>query len=283
MVLERDRPLVEPRVGIARRVHPVDDGDPAEVLVGDAVRRHVALGMQRDPRRGRHQSERCVIRHEQRCLGRGPRGRASEAEPRPFVERAIAHDTLAAPVATAIAACTTVPAAAPPPWCTRVKKVRSPMPRLRAISISSLESIVNVTMPSTSPGCRPASSIAALTASQASWSSLRPDSFENSVCPIPAIAALPLETHFVDPLVEQTDRRCSGHVVTQAVRTFERDLDQALTVGARRLPVTAPVKRSGSSGKAGTPRRMDSFLTIASGPAQSVRNVCRTRWWSGCS
>src|SRR6185295_15412363 len=40
-------------------------------------------------------------------------------------------------------------------------------------------------------GCSPASSIAALTASQASRSSLRPDSFENSVWPIPAIAALP--------------------------------------------------------------------------------------------
>ena len=65
------------------------------------------------------------------------------------------------------------------------------MPTLRAISISSLESIVKVTMPSTSLGCSPASSSAALTASQASWSSLRPDSFENSVWPMPAIAALP--------------------------------------------------------------------------------------------
>src|SRR6202012_3394915 len=37
------------------------------------------------------------------------------------------------------------------------------------------------------------------------------------------------------------------------------------------LPVTLPVKRSGSSGKHGTPSRIDRFLTIASGPAQSVR------------
>ena len=65
------------------------------------------------------------------------------------------------------------------------------MPTLRATSISSLESMVNVTMPSTSLGASPASSIAALTASQANCSSLRPDSLENSVWPIPAIAQLP--------------------------------------------------------------------------------------------
>jgi len=38
------------------------------------------------------------------------------------------------------------------------------------------------------------------------------------------------------------------------------------------LPVTLPVKRSGSLGNAGTPNRIDNFVTIASGPAQSVRN-----------
>jgi hypothetical protein len=70
-------------------------------------------------------------------------------------------------VATAIAACTTVPAAAPPPCGTRVKKVRSPMPTLRATSISSFASMLNVTMPSTSEGESPASRSAALTASQA--------------------------------------------------------------------------------------------------------------------
>ena len=99
--------------------------------------------------------------------------------------------TSATPVATAIAACTTVPAAAPPPWCTREKKLRSPMPTLRAMSISSLESMVNVTMPSTSLGARPASSSAALTASHANCSSLRPDSLENSVWPMPAMAVAP--------------------------------------------------------------------------------------------
>ena len=42
--------------------------------------------------------------------------------------------------------------------------------------------------------------------------------------------------------------------------------------GPRILPVTLPVKRSGSSGKHGTPRRIASLMIIASGPAQSVRN-----------
>ena len=41
-----------------------------------------------------------------------------------------------------------------------------------------------------SAGERPASTIAACAASAASWSSLRPESFENSVWPMPAIAAL---------------------------------------------------------------------------------------------
>ena len=65
------------------------------------------------------------------------------------------------------------------------------MPRLRATSISSLVSIVNVTSPSTSAASSPASSSAASTASHASCSSVRPDSFENSVWPMPAIAARP--------------------------------------------------------------------------------------------
>ena len=55
------------------------------------------------------------------------------------------------------------------------------MPSARMRSSSPLESIVNVTIPSMSAGVSPASRIAARDASAASWSSLRPDSFENSV------------------------------------------------------------------------------------------------------
>ena len=90
VVFQRDRALVEPRVGIAGRVGAVDDGDPAEVLVGDPVRRHVALGVQRDPRCGSEQSERRVVRHEQRGLGAGASA-AAEAEAGTLVERALAH------------------------------------------------------------------------------------------------------------------------------------------------------------------------------------------------
>ncbi len=46
-------------------------------------------------------------------------------------------------------------------------------------------------MPSTSDGARPASARASRTASQASCSSLRPESLENSVAPMPAMAATP--------------------------------------------------------------------------------------------
>lgn len=73
------------------------------------------------------------------------------------------------------------------------------MPTLRAMSISSLESMVKVTMPSTSAGVRPASSSAALTASHANCSSLRPDSLENSVWPIPTMAAAPGKMLLMSP------------------------------------------------------------------------------------
>ena len=49
--------------------------------------------------------------------------------------------------------------------------------------------MVNVTSPSTSDGRSPASASAAEAASAASRSSLRPESLENSVAPMPAIAA----------------------------------------------------------------------------------------------
>ena len=55
----------------------------------------------------------------------------------------------------------------------------------------SYDASVYVTKPSTSDGWRPASSMAAPTASIANRISLRPLSFENSVAPMPAMAALP--------------------------------------------------------------------------------------------
>ena len=90
MFLQRDRALVKPRIGVVGRVLAVDDRDPAEVLVSDAVGRHVALSVQRDPRRGSEQSERRVMGHEQRGFGAGA-PTAAESEPRPFVEGAPAH------------------------------------------------------------------------------------------------------------------------------------------------------------------------------------------------
>ena len=63
------------------------------------------------------------------------------------------------------------------------------MPSSRASAISAVLSMVNVTSPSTSAGRSPASASAASVASAASRSSLRPESLENSVAPIPAIAA----------------------------------------------------------------------------------------------
>ena len=64
------------------------------------------------------------------------------------------------------------------------------MPSDRMSASSSLPSDANVTMPSTSFVVRPASSTAARIASLASWSSVRPEFFENSVWPIPTTAVL---------------------------------------------------------------------------------------------
>ena len=65
------------------------------------------------------------------------------------------------------------------------------MPRVRATSISGLVSAEKVTRPSTSAGSSPASSRAAATASAARRSSLRPESLENSVAPMPLMAVVP--------------------------------------------------------------------------------------------
>ncbi len=65
------------------------------------------------------------------------------------------------------------------------------MPRLREMSMSGLVSELNVTMPCTSDGAMPASASAAATASTASRSSERPESLENSVAPMPAMAVAP--------------------------------------------------------------------------------------------
>lgn len=65
------------------------------------------------------------------------------------------------------------------------------MPVALATAAWVLVSIVNVVRPSTSAGVRPASARAAVTASAARRSSLRPDSLEKSVAPMPTMAARP--------------------------------------------------------------------------------------------
>jgi hypothetical protein len=65
-------------------------------------------------------------------------------------------------------------------WRARVQRIRS-IPTLRISASSSLESWVKVTVPSISDGRRPASWMAALTASAANCNSLRPECLENSV------------------------------------------------------------------------------------------------------
>ena len=93
------------------------------------------------------------------------------------------------------------------------------MPSSRATAISALLSMVNVTRPSTSAGASPASSSAARTASAASRSSLRPESLENSVAPMPAMAAVPSGS----AVMAGCDPDRGGDVVAEAAPAGYRD------------------------------------------------------------
>ncbi len=91
VVVERDRPVVEPRVGVRGGVLAVDHGDPAEVLRGGAVGVHVAAGEHGD-HRGRgaeaHRVGPAVV-----DVRGGGRLHLAEPVARAFVERPIAdHD-----------------------------------------------------------------------------------------------------------------------------------------------------------------------------------------------
>src|SRR5262245_782677 len=125
----------------------------------------------------------------------------------------------------------------------REKNDSSPTPRLRAISISGFVSWVKVTMPSTCPGSRPASAIAASHASTARRRSERPDSFENSVAPIPTTAAASRSWFWsLTGCVSsgQLERDGAGHVVADLVRAPDLDLDDAVV-----LPADLPRHRHG--------------------------------------
>ena len=95
MLLERDRLLVEPGLGVGRRVLAVGHGHPAQVLAGGAGHVQVALGRHGHPRGRGEQAHREVRRHV-RVLGVGqrrpPLHAGAEAAARALVEGAVADD-----------------------------------------------------------------------------------------------------------------------------------------------------------------------------------------------
>src|SRR5690606_22980215 len=104
------------------------------------------------------------------------------------------------------------------------------MPVARATAAWVLLSMVNVVRPSTSAGVSPASASAALTASAARRSSLRPDSLEKSVAPMPTTAARRLSGAVAcsdiassGGSVVQGDDRGGGDVVAETVAAGDRD------------------------------------------------------------
>ena len=114
------------------------------------------------------------------------------------------------------------------------------MPVARATATSVLESIVKVTMPSTSAGVSPASSSASSTASEASRSSLRPEFLEKSVAPIPTIAALPDSSPGIS-VTPDRQRRVGDDVVAEAVAANDFQRDQARPSTAVTSPLNVTV------------------------------------------
>src|ERR1700757_1920388 len=120
-----------------------------------------------------------------------------------------------------------VPQGAPPPKWMRLKCVSSRIPRPRMMSFSGFVSMVNVESPLTSRGSTPASSQAAVHASSASCSSLRLESFENSVAPIPTPPPPARDRLLIARATGQQQLGGAAHVVTELVRSPERDRDLA--------------------------------------------------------
>ena len=74
------------------------------------------------------------------------------------------------------------------------------------------------------------------------------------------------------PREREADRGRAADVLAEVVHRPELDLDDALVAVALRLAGDrAGVRRACEPGNTGTPRRIASCCTIASGPAQSVR------------
>ena len=139
----------------------------------------------------------------------------------------------ATPVATAIAACWTVAHAAPPPWWILEKNFSSPMPVARAMATSVLESIVNVTMPSTSAGVSPASSSASSTASDGEPQLAAPGVLGEVGGADPDDRRLPgqLARHQAFRSSDRQRRSRGDHVIAEAVAANDFQRDQAVLDG----------------------------------------------------
>ena len=100
VLLERDRLLVEPGLGVGRRVPAVGHGHPAQVLAGRSGGVEIALRRHGHPRGRRQQPDRQVGRHV-RVLRVGERGPAlhagAEAAARALVEGAVTDDDVGHP------------------------------------------------------------------------------------------------------------------------------------------------------------------------------------------
>ena len=104
------------------------------------------------------------------------------------------------------------------------------MPRLRAMSMSGLVSELKLTMPSTSAGSDAGILSARSTASTARRNSERPESLENSVAPMPAIATCAGEAvrAHAGPqmLIGQRDDDGAGDMVAQLVGAADGHRDR---------------------------------------------------------
>ena len=206
VLLAGQRLVAHGRVRVAVRVLAERERDVREVVAGVAVLVHRPAGQDRDlvdrPQQPERPAPLLVPGEPLRHLGPRPaRLRGALARPPRDRDLALARSRPPSPPGRRRRS------PAPPPYPTWQKNVMSPRPTLRATSTSRPSSIENIARPSTSAGCRPASSIAMLIAWHASDSSVSARPLPNAVWPMPTTAVRSLRGASSGTRCDAADRR----------------------------------------------------------------------------
>src|ERR1700704_942990 len=225
--------------------------------------------MQRNPRRRRQQPERRVVRHEHGCLGCRPRRRSAEPEPGALVEGAVAHHGVGCA-------------------CSDGHRGLHDCARCRAASVVHAAEECQVADADVPRDVDLVARVHREGDHAVDIAGLQPGVIDR------CFDCLARELEFTAPRLLRKlglADACDGCLAAQAHLVSSRLMVAVPDTWSPRLllplkptstnpspstpwdlSVTLPVNRSGSFGNDGTPNRIASLVTIASGPAQSVRN-----------